>query len=230
MPDEVTLKRSYDPETVRHQYAHVAWFYDAWGRLTEDKALRLLLEKAAIRDGSDILEVAVGTGRLFARMAALNPSGHMTGVDLSPDMLAYARRRMARQSPAAGYDLREASAYALPFEDARFDLVANSYMLDLLPVADHPRLLAEFARVRRPGGCLMLAWFSQGTHWYNRVWPWLAKHFPALLTDCRPVRLEDAVKAAGFHILFRQEISQMTFPSTVLIAEKAGGEAVTRLP
>ncbi|MCJ9430626.1 class I SAM-dependent methyltransferase [Kordiimonas marina] len=220
MPDQATLKRSFDPDTVRRQYAHVAWFYDAWGRLTEDKALGLLLEKAIIRDGSDILEVAVGTGRLFARMAALNLSGHMTGVDLSSDMLAYARRRMARQKNVGSYDLREASAYDLPFEDASFDLVANSYMLDLLPVADHPRLLAEFARVLRPGGRLMLAWFSEGTHWYNRLWLWLAKHFPALLTDCRPVRLEDAVTAAGFHILDRQDVSQMTFPSTILVAEK----------
>jgi ubiquinone/menaquinone biosynthesis C-methylase UbiE len=72
-------------------------------------------------------------------------------------------------------------------------------MLDLLPEQDFPRVLSEFRRVLKPGGKMVLVSFGFGTHWFNRFWYWLAKVFPALLTNCRPVRMSQTVPLVGFH-------------------------------
>ncbi|MEZ4299886.1 MAG: class I SAM-dependent methyltransferase [Polyangiaceae bacterium] len=90
--------------------------------------------------GGDVLEVGCGTGLLLARAAAF--ARRATGVDLSPGMLARARAR--------GLDVHEASATALPFADATFDL-AYSFKV-LAHVREIDRALAEMARVVRPGG------------------------------------------------------------------------------
>ena len=92
--------------------------------------------------------------------------------------------------------------------------------LDMFPVEDYPRVLGEFERVLKPGGKLALAYFSQGLKQVNHYWSWVAKHFPALLTDCRPVALEPSLRQLGFHIVHHEEISQNTFPSAIVIAQK----------
>lgn len=214
------LARSYAPERVKGMYRRVAWYYDAWGKLTEGVASRRLLELAAVRDGSQILEVAVGTGRLFAEIAALNPSGHLEGIELSGDMLIRAQSRLQESAISASYRLQEGDAYKLPFADASFDYLFNAYMLDLLPVADFPRLFHEFGRVLKPGGTLAIANFSYGKNRANRIWYWLARTAPGLLTDCRPIRPERLLEKAGFEIFHQEEISQNTFPSSVVLARK----------
>ena len=217
MTDDAVL-----PErTVTRHYAQVAWFYDLWARLTEERAVRRALELADLHDGLDVLEVAVGTGRLFRRVVERNPQGRNEGIDLSPEMLARARRRLST-IPAGSWNLSPGSAFDLPFPDASFDRLFNTYMLDLLPEEDFPRALNEFERVLRPGGRLILVTFGFGEHASNRLWLWLARHVPALLTNCRPVRPQEAVRNAGLEIVHSEAISQNTFPSEVLVAVKGG--------
>lgn len=221
MTDDAVLPRTFSERTVTRQYALVAWFYDLWARLTEEKAIRRALELADLHDGLDVLEVAVGTGRLFRRIVERNPHGRNEGLDLSPEMLARARRRLST-IPTGSWNLSTGSAFDLPFPDGSFDRLFNTYMLDLLPEEDFPRALNEFQRVLRPGGRLILVTFGFGEHAYNRLWLWLARHAPALLTNCRPVRPQEAVRSAGLEIVHTEAISQNTFPSEVLVAVKGG--------
>lgn len=214
------LKRSFSVDKVQKEYARVAWFYDGWGRFTEDRALQRLLELAEVRDGSRILDVGVGTGRLFARVVRENPGGVNVGVDLSPAMLRHARKRLAHLAGSRSWELQEGSAYELAFADASFDYLFSTFMLDMLPEEDYPRLLSELRRVLKPGGLLCLAAFSFGTRPIHRFWLWLAKHFPGLLTDCRPVHLEPVLRDAGFGIARHEEVSQFTFPSQLILARK----------
>jgi ubiquinone/menaquinone biosynthesis C-methylase UbiE len=220
MTSQPILPHNESAEQVKAQYARVAWFYDAWSYLTEDKALTRLLALAEVRDGMQLLEVAVGTGRLFEKLLGRNPAGVNEGIDLSPAMLGHTRRRLAHNAKTGNWHLQEGSAYALPYESGRFDRLISTYMLDLLPLEDYPQLLGEFMRVLKPGGRLALAYFSQAQTWSNRLWPWLAKHFPSLLTGCRPVDLLPVLGQAGFHILAQESLSQNTFPSSVVIAQK----------
>lgn len=93
--------------------------------------------------GREVLEVGCGTGLILARVA--EQAKRAQGVDLSPGMLELARRR--------GLDVTEASATALPFPDASFDLVYSFKVLAHVP--DIERALAEMARVCRPGGTVL---------------------------------------------------------------------------
>jgi SAM-dependent methyltransferase len=90
--------------------------------------------------GRDVLEVGCGTGLILARLQAAARSAE--GVDLSPGMLEKARER--------GLTVKEASATALPYPDASFDVVVSFKVLAHVP--DITVALAEMARVCRPGG------------------------------------------------------------------------------
>ena len=223
MSERIVLPRTFSPQTLTRHYAAVAWFYDLWAWLTEDKAVKRAFRLAEIHDGMDILEVAVGTGRLFRKIVARNPNGRNEGIDLSPDMLARARKRLSRVS-GASWNLQTGSAFQLPYPDNSFDRVFNSFMLDLLPVEDIPKAVSEFQRVLRPDGRLVLVNFGFGDRWYNGFWYWVAKHFPTLLTNCRPVRPQQAIQRAGLNIIHEETISQNTFPSEIIIATKGEKE------
>jgi ubiquinone/menaquinone biosynthesis C-methylase UbiE len=97
----------------------------------------------------DVLEVAVGTGR---NLAHYPDDARLTGVDLSPEMLARARRRAREVRPDA--DLREGDAQALSFADASFDTVVCTISLCSIP--DDIAAVREMARVLRDGGRLVL--------------------------------------------------------------------------
>lgn len=116
------------------------------------------IEKLALGDSrawvcgqadGETLEVAVGTGRNLP----LYPTGvRLTGIDISPGMLAFARRRAATLRRPV--ELLEADAQQLPFADASFDTVVCT--LSLCTVPDLHATVAEMHRVLRPGGRLLL--------------------------------------------------------------------------
>ena len=205
-------------DDVRRLYAKLSRLYDAWGFLTESKAVDRALKLANIRDGESILEVAVGTGTVFERIVALNHSGRNEGIDLSPEMLARAERRLRKRF--SNYSLQAGDAYFLPYPDAMFDLLVNNYMFDLLPERDFGQVLLEFRRVLRPKGRMVITSMTLGRKWYSRLWDWLVRRNPRLLAGCRPVYLEEDILRAGFQNMHAEYISQLTFPSMVLYAQK----------
>ena len=115
----------------------------------ERKPRMIGLERAGIRPHDDVLEVAVGPGHSFVEiLKRVDATKTVSGIDLSPKMLAQTRRR----SEAAGYakaDLREADARQLPYPDEAFDVLYNSYMLDLIPLDEMPAFVEEIVAVWR---------------------------------------------------------------------------------
>lgn len=205
-------------DEVANVYRRIAPTYDLWGRLTESKARDRCLQLATIRDGEDVLEVAVGTGLAFEKILTLNPSGRNEGIDLTEAMLERAKEKASR-SGHSNYRLGVGDAYALDFPDSSFDVLVNNYMFDLLPERDFPRVLAEFQRVLRPGGRLAMVNMTKGERWYNGIWERIYRINPALLGGCRGVSLMEYLEESGFTALRRQYVSQMTFPSEVVYAE-----------
>ena len=113
-----------DQRDIPGLYDGLSRVYDLWAALTESRARRRALQRAAPHDGEDILEIAVGTGQQFAQLVRVNPHGTTRGLDLSPQMLARARTRIAEL--AGSTQLEVADAHALPFPDRAFDLVIVS--------------------------------------------------------------------------------------------------------
>lgn len=202
-------------ERVPGVYGRIAPLYDLWAWLTERDARDRCLELAAIRDGEDVLEVAVGTGLAFVKVLEANPSGHNAGIDLTAGMLARAEKR-ARRTGLDCYDLCLADAYALPFRSDSFDVLVNNYLFDLLPERDFATVLEEFRRVLRPGGRLAMVNMTHGERWYNGIWSRLYRIHPALLGGCRPVSLLPVVRHCGFRETSREYVSQFSFPSEVI--------------
>lgn len=213
------LERTLDEAKTKKEFKQVLWFYDLWGRLTESKAAEHVLELAAVKNGTCVLDVACGTGDMLVNIVRLNPDGKNIGIDLSPDMLARAEKKLNRANNG-NFELHTGSALDLALPDNSFDILINSYMVDLLPIGTFPKVAAEFHRVLKPGGVIVMSTFSFGTKRVHRFWYWIAKYLPGLLTGCRPVSFKNYLTIAGFEIENELEISQNTFPSQIIKARK----------
>jgi SAM-dependent methyltransferase len=165
----------------------------------EEPRVRALLDTLPV---GTALDAACGTGRHTAYLAGLGH--HVIGVDASPGMLARARNRLP------GADLREADLHAIPLDNDTVDLVVCALALAHLP--DLKPVLAEFARVLRPGGHLII---SDAHHLLAYVRPILARR-PG--TDGRPSILREyhhplsdylaAALPAGFQVRHCEEIDR----------------------
>jgi len=106
-----------------------------------------------------VLDVGTGTGRIAELLAP--HAAHVTGLDNSPEMLRIARTRL-QDLPAARTDLVQGDFTALPFADAVFDTVLFHQVLHY--AQDPVRVLAEAARVLRPGGRIAVVDFAAHEH------------------------------------------------------------------
>jgi len=122
--------------------------------ISTDQTLRV----AKIRPGERVLDLATGTG--ITAIAARERGANVTGVDLTPELLAVARKT-AQDEGFGDIDFREGDAEALRFADASFDVVLSTCGHMFAP--DQPKVAAELARVTRPGGrVIFLAWTPEG--------------------------------------------------------------------
>ena len=208
------------PERVVGAYTRLAPVYELWARLTEAGPRRRVVELAGVRDGEAVLEVAIGTGALLVELARRNPSGETVGVEPAEGMLAQARKRVAAAGIGRRVQLVRASALALPFEDQRFDVIVNAYMLDLLPRDDIPRALTEFGRVLRPGGRIALSNMTIGERRRHRVWDALYARGINLTANCRGVLAAPVLDELGFEDVRREYTSQLGFPTELVSAKK----------
>jgi ubiquinone/menaquinone biosynthesis C-methylase UbiE len=185
------------PEEVPATYNRLAPVYEVWARLTESRARRRVLALAEPGPAEDILEVATGTGAQLVELAYRNPRGRNVGVEVAEGMLAKTRRRLAARGLDAVEVIR-ADARQLPFADQSFDLIVNSYMLDLLPRNEIPRVLAEFRRLLRPDGRLVMSNMTLGERRAHRVWDALYARGIVLTANCRGVLAAPVVAELGF--------------------------------
>jgi demethylmenaquinone methyltransferase/2-methoxy-6-polyprenyl-1,4-benzoquinol methylase len=132
-------------EHARELFAPLGPTYDRVGAalsLGQDPLGRRFLVSRLPRSGH-VLDVATGTGLVAAELR--RRGFQVTGLDLSPEMLAVAHRRFGDE-----VELINASAEALPLASASFDHLTVTHVLRY--VADPGATLAELARVVRPGG------------------------------------------------------------------------------
>src|SRR5206468_6522721 len=108
-----------------------------------------------LQPGERVLDLGSGAGTdslVAAQM--VGPEGHVTGVDMTPEMLEKASAA-AKQMAAANVEFVEAEAERLPFPDASFDVVISNGVIDLIP--DKDAVFSELFRVLAPGGRIQVA-------------------------------------------------------------------------
>jgi len=122
---------------------------------------RVIVGALSLQPGERVLDIGSGPGFLACEMAsAVGPSGSVTGIDPSQDMLSLAAGRDAPAHVTFG----PGDATDLPFADGTFDVVTSTQVYEY--VADMPRALSEAHRVLRRGGRLLVL----DTDWDSIVW------------------------------------------------------------
>jgi SAM-dependent methyltransferase len=137
---------------------------DVWGtgdyRAVAEKVASIadvLVPRAGIEAGMDVLDVACGTGN--ASIPAARLGARVTGLDLSPGLIAIACERGAEAKVEVEW--RQGDAQALPFGDDSFDRVISAIGHMFAP--DHRRTADELRRVCRPDGRIAIAcWTPEG--------------------------------------------------------------------
>lgn len=116
-----------------------------------------LLDLAGLKSGQRVLDIGSGTGTLaLAAAKRLAPGGVVYGVDVSPKMVAAARRKARRKGLDVSVHFSASDATALSFADGMFDAVLVTTVLHMVPEAERATVLREIARILRPGGVVLL--------------------------------------------------------------------------
>lgn len=148
---------SKQPDQVAAMFDQVSTRYDRTNAVLSvgNAALWRVATTRAVRPraGETILDVAAGTGTSSASLARNGAS--VVAADFSEGMIEVGRRRQA-DNPFIRFV--QADAMDLPFEDDRFDAVTISF--GLRNIIDPKKALAEFFRVVKPGGRVVVCEFS----------------------------------------------------------------------
>ena len=200
-------------------YDGMAWYYDVWAHFTEKKAQDKAIELSKIEDGLTILDVAVGTGKLFNRILKRNPNGINIGIDISKGMLAKAKSKLAKQ-PNQNYSLDIGSAFDIKMDKHTVDILFNNYMFDLIPFNQMGSIIDEFFRVLKPGGKLVLVNMTKAERLGAGLYELIYRIYPLAMGGCRGVQQNNLLTKYGFKVITREYIQQMLFPSEVILATK----------
>jgi O-methyltransferase/aklanonic acid methyltransferase len=122
---------------------------------------RALVDGAQLAPGARVLDVASGRGAcLYPALDAVGSDGSVTGIDIAPGMVDALTADLCEQG-ITNARVQVGDAEALEFEDGSFDAVLGGFMIFFCPRPE--RVLAEFARVLKPGGVVALTIFDGET-------------------------------------------------------------------
>jgi SAM-dependent methyltransferase len=162
----------------RETWAGLSSGWEKWDAVIMDQLGPVgaaMIDRLAITDDHQHLDIASGTGEPGLTIARLAPHGRVVLTDLVEEMLDIAERRAAAQG-ITNVETRVCSADDLPFEDATFDGVSVRFGYMFFP--DLAAATAEFARVLRPGGRLCASvWIEPGAN------PWTSIAMQAIATE-----------------------------------------------
>jgi ubiquinone/menaquinone biosynthesis C-methylase UbiE len=125
------------------------WGFRALGGRKHEAFRQHVVKLAALQGDERVLDAGCGTGLMAPRIAARYPGCTVYGIDLSPNMVAFARQDAAKRGLAA--DFRVGSITNLPYPDVSFDVVITNIMYHHLDLAEKRQAVAEIARVLRAG-------------------------------------------------------------------------------
>lgn len=121
---------------------------------------RFTMEFTGTRRGDHVLDIAGGTGDLTMKFSDLvGPEGKVVLADINDSMLKVGRDRLLDKGYGGNIEYVQANAQYLPFADNSFDIITMAF--GLRNVTDKDMALAEFNRVLKPGGRLLVLEFSQ---------------------------------------------------------------------
>lgn len=140
-----------DIAAVRDAYRRYAKVYDIVFGGVFALGRRRVIREVNRRGGLRVLEVGVGTG---LSLPAYRSDNRIVGIDVSPEMLEIAERRVAKHGLGNVESLHNMDAAALTFPDGSFDVVVAMFVMPVVP--DPEGVMAELRRVCKPGGYIYI--------------------------------------------------------------------------
>jgi ubiquinone/menaquinone biosynthesis C-methylase UbiE len=183
--------------TVLEKYQRIAPFYDLLDLPFEHRRYRAIRPLLWQGLAGRLLDAGVGTGRNIPFHPA---AADVTGIDLSPKMLALAERR--RSALGGKVELRLMDVTRLDLADDSFDAAVATFLFCVLPDEQQVPALRELGRVVKPGGAIRLLEYVGPTGRLRRVlarlWePWMAWAYGAGFDR----RTEEHVPEAGLEVV-----------------------------
>jgi ubiquinone/menaquinone biosynthesis C-methylase UbiE len=207
------------PNRIQRVYERIAPLYPVSSLLFHTAAHQRALNLAGLRDGSRVLEIAIGSGEFFQEICARNPQGQTIGVDFSFQMAA-ASLRAANPGGPPGVSCSASDARALPFCASAFDSVFVCFLLELLPDEAVKPALAEMYRVLRPGGRLALVMTGQNLGYFNLIYRQCTRFASSVWGRQLESRVPPMLDACGFRTLADERTWQNGFPARVMVLER----------
>ena len=172
----MAVSQRLDDAAVVAAYARWAPVYDPIFGVITRRAIRATMRVVNALTAGEVLEVGVGTG---IALPSYKRDHRVTGIDLSPDMLERARKRVAATNLANVAALTEMDAANLAFGDGTFDVAVAMFVMSVVP--EPGRVLDEMVRVVKPGGRIVTVnHFSAERGVRAMVERWLAKYGSSL--------------------------------------------------
>lgn len=168
-------------QTARNIGVSVGYSTDELAALPEGANLGLgcgnPVALASIRPGDTVVDLGSGAGiDCFLASKKVGESGHVIGVDMTPDMLAKARAN-AERGGYTNVEFREGTIEALPLEDNSVDVIISNCVVNLSP--DKPAVFREAMRVLKPGGRVFISDLM-----LLKPLPWIARRSVSLYVGC----------------------------------------------
>jgi SAM-dependent methyltransferase len=236
-------KTTIDPDQDREG---LAWQTGVWNRISDiylrqidqrfAPVVEAVIARAGLHSNKDVLDLGTGTGAVAERAArAVRPNGRVVGVDISPDMLALARKRAAAHD-LGNLEWLEGRAESIPADDNAFDVALAC--LSLMYVIDRQAAAREIARVLRPGGHFVASVWAGPEQCDIVLFQQTAGKFagpppvpgvgPGALADPAPFLAQ--LEAAGMDTRVETQVLAFEFPDFASAWDALAGVTTAQLP
>ncbi len=174
-----------------------------------------IIRQLNLKETDVVLDVATGTGEPGLSIAAIVKKGKVTGIDLSPVMLAVAREN-ALKKDITNYETVESDVTKMPFADATFDAISCRFGFMFFP--DMLMAAKEMVRVLKPGGRIAITvWGPPANNfWVTSIMGPIMKNMqlpqppagsPGIFRCANPDEMINLFKKAGFKNISQKEIN-----------------------
>ncbi|RJQ44242.1 MAG: class I SAM-dependent methyltransferase [Gaiellales bacterium] len=209
----------------RDEFGRLARFYDGGLSLAfvfaggEGAFRRAVVAAAGIGAGQRVLDFNCGTGTQAMLVAEMAGTASVTGIDLSPRMIAMAERK-ARGRPV---EFLVANSEDMPFPDATFDRAMTTLAYHEMNREGRANALREVWRVLRPGGRLVIGDLRAPDTLYTRAAMRLLRLFETdTLTDMWQRGIGRELKESGFDVAGSEVVGRGFFE--IVTAQRPGRE------
>lgn len=200
----------------------IAKTYDRFNHITS-LGIDIWWRRVAIRHlrpVNHLLDVAIGTADLAITAVSQHKAQHVTGLDLSEEMMRIGAQKVRREGMEGHIVFQQGSALEMPYHDGSFDAVTCAY--GIRNFSDLDQGLREMRRVLKPGGQLVILEFSYPR---NRV---VRRCYDLYFTHLMPLLGRLISHDAGAYTYFLHSVKQFIWGEEMLAHLRQAGFARAR--